>query len=102
MCADTFGVGIHLTEEEFQFVVGVPSDIDSAWTDPEEFQSLVAETVWERLDRQSVFESVADRFRAGETATLGTVTLEPDGTVVACDFEALEATEEVDESDTVE
>lgn len=73
MCADTFGVGIRLTEEEFQFVVGVPSDVDSGWTDPEEFQSLVAEAVWERLDRQSVFEAVADRFRSGETATLGTV-----------------------------
>lgn len=86
MCADTFGVGIRLTEEEFQFVVGVPSDVDSGWTDPEEFQSIVAETVWERLDRQSVFESVADRFRAGETATLGTVTLEPNGTVVSHDL----------------
>ncbi|PHQ38145.1 hypothetical protein DJ69_13310 [Halorubrum persicum] len=87
MCADTFGVGIHLTEEEFQFVVGVPSEVDSGWTDPEEFQSLVAETVWEQLDRQSVFESVADRFRTGETATLGTVTLEPDGTVVSHNLE---------------
>lgn len=86
MCADTFGVGIKLTEEEFQFVVGVPSDVDSSWTDPEEFQSLVAETVWERLDRQSVFESVDDRFQSGETATLGTVTLDPDGTVVSHDL----------------
>jgi len=86
MCADTFGVGIHLTETEFEFVVGVPSDVDSSWTDPEEFQSLVAEAVWKRLDRQSVFESVADRFRTDETATLGTVTLEPDGTVVSHDL----------------
>jgi len=86
MCADTFGVGIHLTEDEFQFVVGVPSDVDSGWTDPQAFQSLVAETVWERLDRQSVFESLGDRFRTGETATLGTVTLDPDGTVVSHDL----------------
>ncbi len=87
MCADTFGVGIHLTEAEFRVVVGVPSDVDSGWTDPEEFQSLVADAVWEQLDRQSVLESVADRFRTGETATLGTVTLEPDGTVVSHDLE---------------
>ncbi|EMA64256.1 hypothetical protein [Halorubrum lipolyticum] len=100
MCADTFGVGIHLTEEEFQFVVGVPSDVDSGWTDPEEFQSLVAETVWERLDRQSVFETVADSFRAGETATLGTVTLETDGTVVSYDLGTPESTREDTEEGT--
>jgi hypothetical protein len=100
MCADTFGVGIHLTEEEFQFVVGVPSDVDSGWTDPEEFQSLVAETVWELLDRQSVFESVADRFRTGETATLGTVTLDPDGTVVSHDLEIPDSSGEADETGT--
>ncbi|WP_123621840.1 hypothetical protein [Halorubrum sp. CSM-61] len=102
MCADTFGVGIYLTEAEFEFVVGVPSDVDSGWTDPEEFQSLVAETVWERLDRQSVFESVADRFRAGETATLGTVTLEPDGTVISHDLEIPEPASGDGESDTDE
>ncbi|WP_144921374.1 hypothetical protein [Halorubrum salsamenti] len=102
MCADTFGVGIHLTEAEFEFVVGVPSDVDAGWTDPEEFQSLVAEAVWERLDRQSVFESVADRFRTGETATLGTVTLEPDGTVVSHDLEVPEPTAGGDETDTGE
>jgi len=102
MCADTFGVGIHLTEEEFQFVVGVPSDVDSGWTDPEEFQTLVAEAVWERLDRQSVFEAVAERFRTGETVTLGTVTLDPDGTVVSHDLGVPEATEEVGKSTTSE
>lgn len=101
MCADTFGVGIHLTEEEFQFVVGVPSDVDSGWTDPEAFQSLVAETVWERLDRQSVFESIADRYRTGETATLGTVTLDPDGTVVSHDLAPPTPGAEDDEQETV-
>lgn len=101
MCTDTFGVGIHLTEEEFQFVVGVPSDVDSGWTDPEEFQSLVAETVWERLDRQSVFRFVADHFQAGETATLGTVTLKPDGTVVSHDL-GTPTPAEGDEKETTE
>lgn len=88
MCADTFGVGIHLTDEEFQVVVGVPSDVDSGWTDPESFQSLVAATVWEHLDRQRVLESIADNFRVGETAPLGTVTLEPNGTVVSHDLKS--------------
>ncbi|WP_280588009.1 hypothetical protein [Halorubrum sp. Boch-26] len=88
MCADTFGVGIHLTEEELQFVVHVPSDVDSGWTDPEAFQSLVAETVWDLLDQQTVLGTVADRFEAGETVTLGTVTLEPDGTVVDHELDA--------------
>jgi len=83
MCADTFGVGVHLTEEELQFVVHVPSDVDSGWTDPEAFQSLVAETVWDLLDQQTVLGTIADRFDAGETVTLGTVTLDPDGTVVS-------------------
>lgn len=86
MCTDTFGVGIHLTDEELQFVVHVPSDVDSGWTDPEAFQSLVAETVWDRLDQQAVLETIASRFETGETVTLGTVTLEPDGTVVAHDL----------------
>lgn len=93
MCADTFGVGIRLTESEFQVVVGVPSDVDSGWTDPKEFQSLVAEAVWERLDRQSVLESIDERFRTGETATLGTVTLDPDGTVISHDLETPEPEE---------
>lgn len=83
MCADTFGVGVHLTEEELQFVVHVPSDVDSGWTDPEAFQSLVAETVWDLLDQQAVLETIAERFETGTTVTLGTVTLEPDGTVVS-------------------
>jgi len=87
MCADTFGVGIHLTEKELQFVVHVPSDVDSGWTDPEAFQSLVAETVWDLLDQQAVLGTIAERFEAETTVTLGTVTLEPDGTVVSHDLD---------------
>lgn len=87
MCADTFGVGIHLTEEELRFVVHVPSDIDSGWTDPSEFQSLVADVVWERLERRSVLESIAARYDTGDTVSLGTVTLEPDGTVVDAELD---------------
>ncbi|OYR55727.1 hypothetical protein DJ73_01545 [Halorubrum sp. Ea1] len=83
MCADTFGVGIHLTDTELQFVVHVPSDVDSGWTDPEAFQSLVAETVWDLLDQQAVLGTIAERFEAETTVTLGTVTLESDGTVVS-------------------
>jgi len=87
MCADTFGVGIHLTETELQFVVHVPSDVDSGWTDPEAFQSLVAETVWDLLDQRAVLGTIAERFEAETTVTLGTVTLEPDGTVVSHDLD---------------
>jgi hypothetical protein len=87
MCADTFGVGIRLTEEELRFVVHVPSDVDAGWTDPEAFQSLVAETVWDRLDQQAVLGTIADRFESGATVGLGTVTLEPDGTVVSHDLD---------------
>ncbi|WP_049981980.1 hypothetical protein [Halorubrum sp. BV1] len=82
MCADTFGVGIHLTEAELQFVVHVPSEIDSGWTDPEAFQTLVADTVWDQLDQESTLHAIAERFEPGETVSLGTVTLDPDGTVV--------------------
>ncbi|GAB3692300.1 hypothetical protein [Halorubrum pallidum] len=82
MCADTFGVGVHLTEAEFQFVVHVPSEIDNGWTDPDAFQTLVADTVWELLDRESTLRAVAEHFETGETVSLGTVTLDPDGTVV--------------------
>ena len=79
---DTFGVGIHVTESDLQFVVRVPSDIDSGWTDPEEFQRLVEEVVWERLDRERTLRAIAAETPNGETVTLGRVTLRPDGTVV--------------------
>jgi len=91
MCADTFGVGIRVAETELRVVVGVPSDIDAGWTDPEAFQSLVAERVWERLDRRRTLEAVAARYETGETAPLGSVTIEPDGTVVETDLERVDA-----------
>ncbi|WP_418283122.1 hypothetical protein [Halorubrum sp. DTA98] len=87
MCADTFGVGIHLTDEELRFVVHVPSDIDAGWTDPSEFQSLVADVVWDRLERRPVLETIAAEYGTGDTVSLGTVSLEPDGTVVSADLD---------------
>lgn len=90
MCADTFGVGIRVAETELRVVVGVPSDIDAGWTDPEAFQSLVAETVWERLDRRRTLEAVAAQYETGETAPLGSVTIEPDGTVVETDLDRVD------------
>lgn len=95
MCADTFGVGIHLTDEEFQLVVHVPSNIDSQWTDPEAFQSTIADVVWDRLDQQRVLKTIADRFETGETITLGTVSLEPDGTVDSCNLRVPGRDEEI-------
>lgn len=86
MCSDTFGVGIHLTDDELHLVVHVPSDVDSGWTDPDAFQSLVAEAVWERFDQRRVLETISARFEAGETVALGTVSLEPDGTVTDHDL----------------
>ncbi|WP_066417000.1 hypothetical protein [Halorubrum aethiopicum] len=86
MCSDTFGVGVRVTEAELRFLVRVPTDIDSGWTDPEAFQSLVAEVVWERLDRRSVLETIANEYDTGDTVTLGTVTLDPDGSVVDHDL----------------
>ncbi len=86
MCADTFGVGIHLTDDELQFVVQVPTDVDSGWTDPEAFRSLVAEAVWERLDQRRVLETISSRYESGDTVTLGIVSLEPDGTVTDVDL----------------
>lgn len=82
MCSDTFGVGVRVTEAELRFLVHVPTDIDSGWTDPEAFQSLVAEVVWERLDRRSVLETIANEYDNGDTVALGTVTLDPDGSIV--------------------
>lgn len=80
--ADTFGVGIHVTETELQVVVRVPSNIESGWSDPEEFQQLVEQVLWDVLDREPVLQAINDEVAVGETVSLGTVTLEPDGTVV--------------------
>jgi hypothetical protein len=80
--ADTFSVGIHVTETELQFVVHVPSSIDSGWTDPDAFQGLVERVVWTHLEQESTLRTIATSASTGETVTLGTVTLRPDGTVV--------------------
>ena len=82
MSGDTFGVGIGVTETDLQFLVRVPSDIDSGWTNPEEFQRLVEQAVWDTLDQQTVLGHIASTASAGETVQLGTVTLRPDGTLV--------------------
>ena len=80
---DRFLVAIHVTESELEFVVRVPSDIDSGWRDPEAFQQLVAEVTWDRLDQESTLRSIVEAGEPGETVTLGSVTLQPDGTVVS-------------------
>jgi hypothetical protein len=80
--ADTFGVGIHVTDEDLQFLVHVPSEIDSGWTDPDEFQRLVERVVWDRLDQEATLRAIASSTSPGETLSLGTVTLSPDGTLV--------------------
>jgi len=80
---DRFLVGIHVTEEQLEFVVRVPSEIDSEWRDPEAFQQLVAEVTWEHLDQESTLRAIASAFSPGETVMLGSVRLKPDGTVVA-------------------
>ncbi|ELZ65612.1 hypothetical protein C458_13443 [Haloferax sp. ATCC BAA-644] len=80
--ADTFRVGIHVTETELRFVVNVPSDIDSGWTDPDAFQRLVERVTWEQLDQRATLQTVATNAAEGETVFLGTVTLRPDETVV--------------------
>lgn len=83
---DTFGVGVRVTETELRVVVQVPSDIDSGWTDPESFQRLVEERLWEQLDQEETLQAIATTTDPGETAMLGTVTLQPDGTVVESDL----------------
>ncbi|GAB7012363.1 hypothetical protein [Halolamina salina] len=79
---DTFGVGIRVTESELRVVVRVPSDIDSGWTDPDSFQGMVEQVLWERLDQEETLQAIAATTEPGETTMLGTVTLRPDGTVV--------------------
>jgi hypothetical protein len=85
---DTFGVGVHVTDDHLRLVVRVPSDIDSAWRDREAFQRRVEEVVWEVLDRETVLAAVARDAAAGETVRLGTVTLSPDETVEDHDLAA--------------
>ncbi|KAB1196070.1 MULTISPECIES: hypothetical protein [Haloferax] len=80
--ADTFGVGIQVTETELRFVVNVPSDIDSGWTDPDAFQRLVERITWDVLDQQNVLRTIASNAPDGETVFLGTVTLRSDETLV--------------------
>jgi len=79
---DRFFVGIRVTDNQLEFVVRVPSEIDSEWRDPEAFQQLVAEVTWEQLDQKSTLQTIAAAYSPGETATLGSVRLTPDGTVV--------------------
>ncbi|MFC7136970.1 hypothetical protein [Halobaculum litoreum] len=80
---DTFGVGIHVADDEFRFVVHVPSDIDSGWDDPDEFQRRIERVTWETLDQRETLRAVARTAAVDETVTLGTVTMRPDGEVVA-------------------
>ena len=79
---DRFGVGIHVAAETLRFVVHVPSAIDSGWSDPDEFQRLIERETWEVLDRRETLRAVDDAAGEGETVTLGTVTMRPDGSVV--------------------
>jgi hypothetical protein len=88
--ADTFGVGIYVTDEELRVVVWVPSEIDSGWTSQEQFQSLVQQAVWDHLDQEETLRAVAATTAPGETAELGTVTLQPSGNVVETSLEAPE------------
>ncbi|MFW6321642.1 MAG: hypothetical protein ACOC0Z_07300 [Halohasta sp.] len=80
---DRFLVGIHVTDSDLQFVVHVPSEIDSGWRDPAEFQRLVERTTWEQLDQESTLRTIAASGSPGETITLGSVRLQPDGTLVS-------------------
>ena len=79
---DRFVVGVHVTADELRFVVHVPSEIDSGWRDPDEFQQLVETITWEHLDQEATLRTIAAGNEPGETVTLGSVTLQPDGTVV--------------------
>ncbi|WP_253736992.1 hypothetical protein [Halohasta salina] len=95
---DRFLVAIHVTESELEFVVRVPSDIDSGWRDPEAFQQLVAEVTWDHLDQESTLCSIAAEGSPGDTVTLGSVTLQSDGTVVSHDLSVPDFVDSGDES----
>ena len=79
---DRFVVGIQVMEAELRFVVRVPTDIESNWSDPEAFQSLVERRTWEILDQESTLRTIATERTAGETVRLGCITLKADGTLV--------------------
>jgi len=79
---DRFLVGIHVTDDQLEFVVHVPSEIDSEWRDPEAFQQLVADVTWDHLDQESTLRTIASERSPGETVRLGSVRLQPDGTVL--------------------
>jgi hypothetical protein len=85
--SDIFGVGVTVTGDELRIVVQVPSEIDRGWTSQEQFQSLVQQAVWDRLDQEETLQAVAASTPPGETVMLGTVTLKPDGTVVDASLE---------------
>ncbi|PSQ06294.1 hypothetical protein BRC97_06680 [Halobacteriales archaeon QS_6_71_20] len=73
---------MQVAAETLRFVVHVPSEIDSGWSDPDEFQRLIERETWEVLDRRETLRAVDDAAGEGETVTLGTVTMRPDGSVV--------------------
>lgn len=89
--ADTFGVSIGVDDDSFRVLVHVPSNLEAGWDDRDAFQRLVEETVWDRLDRDRTLRAVDRRAESGERVTLGTVTLAPDGTVVAHDLSVPDA-----------
>ncbi|TQQ78848.1 hypothetical protein [Halonotius roseus] len=91
---DRFIVGVHVTESELRFVVHVPSEIDSGWRDPDEFQQLVEEITWQHLDQETTLQTIATNGEPGETVTLGSVTLQPDGTIVDHELSTPTADEE--------
>lgn len=93
MSGDTFGVGVRLTDREFRFLVRVPSDIDSGWSDPDAFQELIETATWERLDKRRTLQAVERVARPGETVRLGTVEMTPDGTVVGHSLAVPEASD---------
>ncbi|WP_435146907.1 hypothetical protein [Halobaculum sp. P14] len=78
---DTFGVGVQVTDEELRFVVHVPSDIDSGWSDPDSFQQRIEAVTWDVLDRRETLGRIDAVAEAGDTVTLGTVTMQPGGDV---------------------
>ncbi|ERG94705.1 hypothetical protein [Haloquadratum walsbyi] len=78
---DTFGVGIHITESDLQFIVHVPSDINSGWTDPTTFQKQIETIVWNHLEKSTILKRLANQYEVGTTVSLGRITLSSDGTV---------------------